>query len=122
MIMLIHLTHSRLFTEDPATRFATVYGVERELWVEMWRRKQLLDYTLEDLCDYFELKTHRKLKHQSLRRWLFRAEIYSISAALMKRGVRVVQSEFFRKHEQAVLYEITKGIRSGEAKSTKSIV
>lgn len=120
--MLINLSQSKLFTQDPGQRFAKQYHVDLKLWKELWRRKNLLDYTLDDMCDYFELKTKRKIKKQSIMRWIFRAEVYLMTYPIMRKGVRVVQSEYFRQHEQAVLAEITKGVRFGASKTTRRVV
>ena len=120
--MLIHLSKSRLFTEDPSRRFAREYGVDQKLWTEMWKRRQLLDYSTSELCEYFQIKTQKKMKKKSLIRWVFRSEIYSMTNPIMKKGVRVVHSDFFKHHEQAVIKEITRHLTSGETQSIKIIV
>lgn len=120
--MIIKLRTSQLFTTDPAIRFAKEYGVSPDLWREMWRRYKDLEYTVKDLCDYFELKTKRRPGRKSIIRWLRRAMIYWMANEAIKKGAHAVVSEYFEEYEQDVIQEATKHIRAGTAKTSVVIL
>lgn len=119
--MIIKLRTSQLFITDPSIRFAKEYGVPHTLWKEMWRRYKDLEYTVADLCDYFELKTKRRPKSNSIRRWLRRSMIYWLANIAIKKGAHAVVSEYFEEYEQDVIKEITKHIRRGATKNSTII-
>lgn len=120
--MIIHITKSKIFTIDPALRFAKEYSCEPKLWNEMWRRHTLLEYTNAELCEYFHFKTGRKPKAKSIKRWIIRTEIYCLANHVARMGVRVVQSEYFGSFEKDVIYELTKGTRFSDQTISKSIL
>lgn len=120
--MLIHLTKSKLFTIAPEVRFAKEYQLPQELWRELWKRHSFHDYTLRDLCDYFEIKTRRKTSPQAMQRWLWRTYVYMKANGAMKKGCEVVSSDFFGTFEVDVIRETTKNIRSSVNASPKILI
>ena len=93
--MLIHLNKSKLFTEDPAIRFAKSYSLEEDTWKELWKRYKLMDYSVSDLCEYMKIKTGQEIIDMSMRRWLMRAEIYLRAKPFIEKGATTVTTEFF---------------------------
>ena len=120
--MIIHLLKSKLFTIDPAIRFANEYDVDVRLWNDVWRRHTLLGYSNSELCEFIHFKTGRKPKASSIRRWVIRTEIYCLANHAVRMGVRVVQSEYFGKFEQAVLDELMKNMRFSAKQDSRSLV
>ncbi len=119
--MLINLEQSKLFTVDPANRFATIYKVKPQLWKELWRR-YALGYDIDGLCGYLLYKTDIRFERETMRRWLFRAEVFFKAETVTRLGVRCVQSEYFGGLEQEVIDELTRSMRSGAALDSRSIV
>lgn len=120
--MLIQLTKSKLFTVAPENRFAIEYRVHPDMWRELWKRHSYHDYSLSDLCDYFELKTKREISAQAMQRWLWRSYVYMKAHGAMKLGVEVVTSEFFGNFEQDVVKEVTKNLKSSVKQDTKVLI
>jgi len=120
--MLIHLNKSKLFTVDPAIRFAKAYDVPVELWQELWKRHKLMDFTNREMREYFQFKAGKRINRMNVSRWIFRSEIYSIAKPMMKEGVRTVNSAFFQHNEQKVINEIVKHMRFGVTKDSRTIV
>jgi hypothetical protein len=120
--MIIDLTQSRIFTCDPATRFAKEYQLPKGTWTELWRRYKLLEYTNGDLRDYMFLKYARNLSHPTMYRWLAKAEIYHIVNPLMKEGVKHVNTVIFGDLEEFVMNELVKSIKNGAIGVSKAII
>ena len=120
--MIIHITKSKLFTIDPAIRFAKEYNVEPKLWTEVWRRHTLLGYTNSELCEYLHFKLGKRPKAKSIKRWITRTEIYCLANHVGRMGVRIVQSEYFGKFEKDVVYELTRGMRYSDHQTSRNIV
>lgn len=120
--MIINLSKSKLFTVAPEIRFGKEYGLPPEVWRELWKRHSFHDYTLKDLCDYFEIKTRRQTSPQAMQRWLWRTYVYMKAQGVMKRGVEIVQSEFFGNYEVDVIRECTKNIKSSVRKEPKILI
>lgn len=120
--MIIKLSESKLFTKDPALRFAREYNVSPKLWNELWKRYILLEYDYDGLCGYFQYKTNRRPNARSLKRWIVRTEIYCRAQHIINMGVRVVDSTYFDKFEQDVIDELTKSMRFNNKKDSRSIV
>lgn len=120
--MIIHLMKSRMFTVDPADRFAGEYGVSPKVWKEMWRRYKLLEYTPPELAAYFHFTVGSRISTKAVNRWILRTEIYCRSQVVTQKGVRVVKSEYFKEFEEEVIKEITKHLRSGDAQSSRILV
>ena len=120
--MIINLHKSKLFTDSPESRFAKQYGYPPQLWRELWKRHALMDYSLTDLCDYYEVKTKHTISSQAMQRWLWRTYVYMKAQGVMKMGVEIVSSEFFGVYEWDVVKELTKNIRSSVHKSPKIVI
>ncbi len=120
--MIIHLLKSKLFTIDPAIRFAKEYDVDVRLWNDVWRRHTLLAYSNNELCEFIHFKTLRKPKSSSIRRWIIRTEIYCLANHAVRMGVRVVQSEYFGKFEREVIDELTKNMKFSGKLDSRSLV
>jgi hypothetical protein len=111
--MIIRLSQSALFTEDPSTRFAKEYGVDESVWSEMWRRKLALEYTDEDLCDYLHIKMGRRPSIKTIQRWAWRVEVYNRARIALEKGAECVVSDFFEDNEMEVIRELTKHVKDG---------
>jgi hypothetical protein len=120
--MIIHLNKSKLFTVEPSKRFAKEFGVDEKVWVECWFRYRVKGYTINDLRDYIHTKTGRKPKYLSIHLWVTRTEVYSKAKEAFKMEASVVVSSFFGKYEDFVIKQITKHIKSGNSRSSRSIV
>ena len=119
--MLIRLDQSELFTKDPDVRFMAVYHTPKGFWSEMWRKHKLLQFTIHDLTEYFEMKTKRPIPKRAIRRWLYRTDIYWKAQPALRRGAQTVLTEYFGDMEWFVVKEITSNIPSG-TKDVKVIV
>lgn len=117
--MLIKIKNSRLFTVNPSKRFAEEYNVPEELWIELWKRYKLLDYTIADLADYYHVKTNRLIKRRYIKRWIFLAEIYILTKPARDMKAEVINTALFGSLEQKVIDEITRHLRSGSTPNSR---
>lgn len=120
--MIIHISKSKLFTIDPAKRFAKEYSCEPAIWEQLWRRYKLLEYDIEGLCGYFVIKTGRVPSATAMRRWIVRAEIYHRAQEAREKGTRVVDSSFFGIFEVDVIKEATRHLKFGEAQDSRILL
>lgn len=109
--MVIYLTKSKLFTEEPDIRFCKEYNLPKGFWTDMWRRYALLDYSLKDLCDMYELKSGRKTTGQAMKRWINRTEVYCRAQDAIRKGAEVAMSSYFGEFEEFLLKEIARQMR-----------
>jgi hypothetical protein len=105
--MIINLKKSSLFTENPVSRFAKEH---HDIWGEIWRRYISLGYSVRDICDYYHIKTGQRIQPQTIKRWIWRTEIYKLTEPIMEKGVELVKSSYFREHEERVIKELLKNI------------
>lgn len=120
--MIIDLTKSILFTQDPDIRFAKEHNVKVGFWKELWKRHKLFEYNVDDMCDYFQMKIGYRPSRKSIKRWIIRSEIYSMSRPVLNKGARTVMSSYFKQHEEYVVRELLKNIKNSVQKSPKTIV
>lgn len=120
--MLIHLHKSKLFTQEPAKRFAKEFNVSEKLWIECWLKYKLYDLKIPELCEYIQIKTGRKPSYNSINRWIVRTEIYSISREAYKMGAKTVVSSFFGVYEENVKQELLKNMKFSATRTSRSIV
>lgn len=120
--MIIRLTQSKLFTEDPASRFASQYGVSEDIWRELWRRCKLLGYSVPELCEVFYIKVGRPINRRKMEEWIFKGEVFMKVHDAMQKGVESVSSEFFGELEPRVLNELLRNIKYQHYKSSNSVV
>lgn len=121
--MIIDLRKSTLFTKEPSLRFAKEHNLPKEVWDEIWRRYSLLDYTMKEVCDYYELKSGRKTTTQSMQRWLWRTEIYCRANHLMRtKGAYLVLSSYFGEHEMDVVKELTKNLKGSVKQESSALI
>lgn len=120
--MIIKLLEAKLFTEDPALRFAREYQVSPKIWNEIWKRYGLLEYDYDGLCGYFQYKTGRRANPRSLKRWIVRTEIYCRAQHIIGMGVRVVDSSYFGIFEQTLLEELEKNMKFSGKKDSRTIL
>ena len=120
--MLIKIKHSQLFSTDPCKRFSKEYNVPETMWIELWKRHKLLDYTISDLVDYFNIKTGRRIKRRNVERWLFLGEIYVVTKPARDKGAEVISTEIFGVLEGRVIEEITRHLKSGSTKDSRLMV
>ncbi len=120
--MIIHLKKSKLFTVEPAKRFAKEFNVPENIWIECWLKYKLLDLEVKELCDYIYIKTGRRLSHESVKRWIIRTEIYSQAKEAFKMGAETVVSSFFGEYEVHVQNELLRNLKSSARHIPRSIV
>lgn len=120
--MIIHLTKSELFTDPPENRFAREYKLDASIWTEIWRRYMLLEYTFDELEEYFELKTKRKIGRKALRRWIWRTQVYCRANHVMRAGVQVVMSDFFGEYEPLLIRELLKNVKTSVRANPKILI
>jgi hypothetical protein len=106
--MIIRIDNSKLFTVDPDTRFAREYNLPKGTWNELWKRYKLLDYSMSEVCALYRVKTGRQTNAQSMKRWIFRTEVYSRAKEARKLGARAVNSSYFGENEGQLLKEVFK--------------
>ena len=120
--MIIYITKSKLFTEDPAIRFAEQYHVKPKLFHELFRRYTLGNYDSDALCGYFQYKTGKKLHKKALSRWIFRGKVYNKSKPVVSMGVQAVSSSFFGPLETELVNELVKNMVFNGKKDARSVV
>lgn len=120
--MIINITKSILFTVDPDVRFARQYGNQEGTLKDIYRRYKILGYTVPELCDFYEMKTGKKSTQKSIKRWIWRTEIYIMALPAINSGAENVTSSFFKQHEWKVIKEILKNVKSSVHKKTKTLI
>lgn len=120
--MIIHLQKSKLFTVEPAKRFAREFNVDDKLWLEIWLRYKLMDYNITELREYTHIKIGRRPSYKSIKRWIIRTEIYSMARDVLKLGGSTVTSSYFGKYEQEVINELTRGMRFSGTKKPRILL
>jgi len=120
--MIINITQSKIFKIDPSIRFSKEYGLSKDVWKEVWRRYKLLDYSNGDLRDYLFVKYARNLGFDSMKRWIYRGEIYMIANPLIEKGVEHVNSCIFGDYEEYLMNELVKPLKNGANKKPKTII
>lgn len=120
--MIIHLKKSALFTIHPGKRFAKEYNTPEGLWEEMYRRHKILEYTIEDLCDFYNVKTNKTLTTQAINRWIWRSKVFEKADSVMQRGVETVVSDFFGDFEYEVIKELLKNIKTSATQKSRTVI
>jgi hypothetical protein len=120
--MLINLTKSSLFTIDPDRRFSDMYGVPLGMWKLIYNRAKYLNYSIPEMCELYQIKTKKEIPRLTMTRWVWRTDVYNKVHPFVKMGTRTVMSEIFGEYEDEVIKELTKHIKSGEAKDSRSII
>ncbi len=119
--MIILITKSYLFTEDPDDRFSNAYKVPKGLWREMWRRHSILEYTQKELGEYFKMKTQKEISPKSVRRWINRTRVYMKTKPVVDMGCESVNSNYFEDLEWFVVKELMKNYKASVRKETKTM-
>lgn len=120
--MIIYLEKSTLFTKDPDIRFSEHYHLPRGNWSVLWSRYRLLDYSYRELQDLLAIRTGLKIGKKAIKRWIWRAEIYSITLPYLNKGVKSITSNVFGENEIKLIKELAKNIESSVHGDTKSII
>lgn len=120
--MIINIKNSKIFTDDPAARFAREYSLPQESWNELWRRYKLLEYTNGDIKDFMFMKYARNLHPSTVYRWIVRGRVYEILYPHIKNGVIHVNTEIFGDLEEIVINELVKPLKNGASKESKAII
>lgn len=91
----IDLSH-RIFNEDPYDKFAEMYEVPREIWVDMYHNRYLwYRYEFDILTEYFKLKTQKEISERTIRRWIERTSLYNKAQQAIGLGALEVMPEYF---------------------------
>ncbi len=120
--MIIHLPSSDLFTVEPAKRFAREYGVAEDIWIKIWLKHKVYDFTKDELHEYAEFKCGRPINRRTIKRWIKRTEVYSRARDVTKLGGTTVVSSFFGDLEEFVIRELLQNMRFNGKKSSRSII
>lgn len=120
--MLIKLYSARILSQDPTKRFAKRHNVDEGIWLELWKRYKILDYSVDEMSEYFTLKTKKILKPRQIRRWIFLSEVYTLTKPAREKGARVISTEMFGPLEEKVVLEITRGMRECGSKKSNILV
>ena len=120
--MLVKLRNSRLFDTDPTRRFAAQYGVGEDIWLELWKRHKVLEYSVSEMAEYFRIKTGKIVQPRQVSRWIFLTEVFVLTKPARDKGARVINTEMFGKLEKKVIAEVTRGMRESGAKRSHIIV
>ncbi len=120
--MIIDLSKSKIFTQDPALRFAKEYALPKDTWDKIWRRYILLQYSNGDLRDYIFIRYGRNLHFMAMQRWIIRAKVYEIAQLDLKRGRTQANTVIFGELEEFVMNELVKPLRNGGNTKSKSII
>ena len=118
--MIIYLNKSILFTKDPDERFSIQYNKPKGTLKDIYRRYKIMNYSMGELCEFYEFKTNTKITKNSMKRWMWRTEVYIIAQPAMESGV--VVSSFFKKHEWKVVKELLKNLKYSVKGKTKTII
>jgi len=119
--MIILITKSELFTTDPDIRFAREYNVGVGIWRDLWRRYSILDYSQQEMSDYFTLKTGKPISKKGLKRWIMRTKLYTKTKHIVDKGCLSVNSEFFGDLEWFVIKELTRNMKSSVHHNPKTL-
>jgi len=120
--MIIHIKKSTLFTVDPDIRFSKEYGLPLGTLKALYRRHKMLGYSTNDLCEFYKINTGKETSKKSIKRWMWRTEVYAMTLPIINKGVETVVSSFFKDHEWKVIKEITKNIQSSVQGNTKTLI
>lgn len=120
--MIINIKKSILFTVDPDIRFAQEYNLPQGILKELYRRHTLRDFTIAELCEFYQMKTMQTIGKKSMRRWMWRTKIYSMTLPIIAKGGETVVSSFFKEHEWRVIKEISKNLQSSVRQDTKTLI
>ena len=120
--MIIYLRKSSLFTIDPDERFAREYKVPTGLLREIWKLYKIRDYTIQEICEFYEMKTKKPISQKSMIRWMWRTEVYGMAVPAIKRGAHAVRSDYFKQYEWNVIRELTKNLKSSVRQNTKTLL
>lgn len=116
--MIIHLK-SKLFTVAPEKRFAKEFNVDERVWRDCWIKYKVMGLTTPELCEYIQIRTGRKPSTQTIRRWIVKTEIYSMSKGVREMGITTVMSSFFKEYENDVVEELLRNMKySGTSKTS----
>lgn len=77
---------------------------------------------MKDLCDFYEIKSGRKTSGQSMKRWIYRTEIYCRAQDAIRKGAEVAMSSYFGEYEDFLLKEITRQMRFSVKGNNKILI
>lgn len=117
--MIIKIQESKVFTVNPAKRFADVYKISGDIYDELWRRYRMLEYSIPELCELFYIKVGRPINKMSMDRWMFRGRIYTRAQEAIKKGALGVDSSFFGDLEERLVNELFDHVRDGFTSSIR---
>lgn len=119
--MILKLRESKLFTEDPALRFADAYHVTENIYRELWRRHRDLEYSISELCEFFYIRVGMPIKKKKMDEWMFMGRVYMKVERIMEKGALSVDSSFFGELEERLLNKLSRHMRQGVTFSMRTL-
>jgi len=115
--MIILLANSDLFTRDPDRRFSEAQGVRPGVWRDLYRRRKLMGYSVQDIRDFYLVKCGKTISRQAVHDWLWRTDVYAKARPLIAKGARSVASSYFGEHEPTLVKQLTRNLAAGHRDS-----
>lgn len=99
----------RIFSEDPEARFLAkkVANRKKGLLASLYYRYIDLDYTLDEVAEYYRIKTGHAIARQVVRLWMIHIRIYNRAQEAKDLGIKQVGSQWFGDDAKRVEYEYT---------------
>lgn len=91
---------SSIFTIKPTIKFAETMNVPTSIWDDMYWRYKTKGYSKGDLKEWFEFKTKKYIAYKTICRWVIRQELYDDVKDIRKKGVQVVNAQFFKRNQE----------------------
>lgn len=98
-----------LFTEDPYVAFGKRYGLPRSFWVEIFHNRYMWrSYSVSELKEIIMILSKKQgnpidIAEKTIRRWIYRTEIYNHAQKAIGRGAEIVDTEYFNEHEDYLI-------------------
>lgn len=98
-----------LFTQDPYDNFGERYDFPRSFWVEIFHNRYMWrGYNMSELKEIIYILSKKAgkpldISEKTIRRWIYRTEIYSKAQKIIDKGVKTTDTEYFDEHEDYLL-------------------
>ena len=98
-----------LFNNDPYEAFAERYNQSPKFWVEIFHNRYMWrGYNMTELREIIHIlsklnKKEMNISEKTIRRWIYRTEIYNLAQKIIQKGVRETDTEYFGEHEDYLI-------------------